>query len=750
MWSLISSSLLLLGYIPRVSSSPSRARLVERSSLDTSNATDFQEVFQVYQPVSFISHGASGCDIDVLLMDYEFGESYGVPYVGSYTPPSCKFDTVRINMTVTSRGTQYDRLALMYLGDAEVFRTSTAEPTSTGIVWTYIKEMSQYNALWQEPQKLIFDLGNIITDVYTGPYNVTLTAHFSYENNARTADIILPLSTRKSSSNSSSSFTVPTDNTTVSYKIPAAASRAVVSISACGQSEEEFWWSNVFTEDSEDFEDTAGEFYGYSPFREIQLYIDGILAGVVWPFPIIFTGGKSTSRHSYLWYRMAKNIHSRSESLASMSPVGGVATLANTVNSYWVVTGNIFLYTDDKNTSVLATGDTTAPYVESPEPKFTITRNLVENESLSYSVVAERTFKSSSSKFAWSQTLSYYNYGYVNQAGFGQVNRQLTSGRNTIAKLGENSSSNETTFNYPLLVNATYTLTDTSETIDSWMKRGLEIESTGGPGISTYTMASGPSRLYTTQSGKAYYGAFSGESTTSTGSTLDEFQSTANGVEYSRTIRASGGNVVYDSQPSSGEKSSSQSHNAGPLGRGSISLLRKQQTLRSRWDGMMVVALEDVLLPNPIPRSLLAAIEQTDILDYEEHPAKRRKVAKSTVASLAQTLGLSSNGIPLGYIPLARLALRMIFTGDSQSNIDDFQGSIDASHRLPVLLGVIPIHSIDGNSLSTTDQTSVNHDSYTLELRTVGAEKIEGGRNFTTHFRRFKTTQLVPAAQSCK
>ncbi|KAJ5785711.1 uncharacterized protein N7503_010923 [Penicillium pulvis] len=644
-------------------------------------------------------------------------------------------------MTVTSRGTQYDRLALMYLGDAEVFRTSTAEPTSTGIVWTYIKEMSQYNALWQEPQKLIFDLGNIITDVYTGPYNVTLTAHFSYENNARTADIILPLSTRKSSSNSSSSFTVPTDNTTVSYKIPAAASRAVVSISACGQSEEEFWWSNVFTEDSEDFEDTAGEFYGFSPFREIQLYIDGILAGVVWPFPIIFTGGVAPG----FWHPVvgidAFDLRQPEIDISPFLPLvqdgqehafeirvtglnvssGGVATLANTVNSYWVVTGNIFLYTDDKNTSALATGDTTAPYVESPEPKFTITRNLVENESLSYSVVAERTFKSTSSKFAWSQTLSYYNYGYVNQAGFGQVNRQLTSGKNNIAKLGENSSSNETTFNYPLLVNATYTLTDTSETIDSWMKRGLEIESTGGPGISTYTMASGPSRLYTTQSGKAYYGAFSGESTTSTGSTLDEYQSTANGVEYSRTVRAIGGNVVYDSQPSSGEKSSFQSHNAGPLGRGSVR--------------------------NPAPRSLLAAFEQTDILDYEEHPAKRRKVSKYTVANLAQTLGLSSNGTPLGYIPLARLALRMvsvrvttvpeqvanslplllqIFTGDSQSNIDDFQSSIDPSRRLPVLLGVIPIHSIDGNSLSATDQTSVNHASYTLELRTVGSEKIEG------------------------
>lgn len=35
----------------------------------------------------------------------------------------------------------------------------------------------------------------------------------------------------------------------------------------------------------------TGELYGYSPFREVQLLIDGNLAGVAWPFPVIFTGG---------------------------------------------------------------------------------------------------------------------------------------------------------------------------------------------------------------------------------------------------------------------------------------------------------------------------------------------------------------------------------------------------------------------------------------------------------------------------
>jgi hypothetical protein len=43
------------------------------------------------------------------------------------------------NLTVVSAGVQFDRLGIVYLGDIEVFRTSTAEPTASGIEWTYLK-----------------------------------------------------------------------------------------------------------------------------------------------------------------------------------------------------------------------------------------------------------------------------------------------------------------------------------------------------------------------------------------------------------------------------------------------------------------------------------------------------------------------------------------------------------------------------------------------------------------------------------
>ncbi|KAJ5678619.1 hypothetical protein N7462_006863 [Penicillium macrosclerotiorum] len=592
---MIPSFLLLLGHVRLICALHDGYQAVERSSTQASDSTSLLNVFQVYQPVSFATHGENGCDLDMLLMDHVFGASYGKPFVGLYEPPSCQFDTVRINLTVTSRGRQYDRLALMYLGDNEVFRTSTAEPTTTGIVWTYIKDMSQYTALWKQSQTLIFDLGNIITDVYTGSFNATLTAHFSYEKNVKTADIILPISAKNSASNSSSAFNVPTDNTTVSYVIPDAASRAVVAISACGQSQEEFWWSNVFTQDTEDFTNTVGELYGFSPFREIQLYIDGLLAGLVWPFPIIFTGGVAPGFWRPIVGIDAFDLRQPEIDISPFLPMlqdgqehsfeirvtglnisnDGTATLANTVGSYWVVTGNIFLYTESTTSSkdLSSRGAAAAPRIEVPEPKFTVTRNLVQNntdgnETLSYSVVAERTFKTISSQFEWSQTLSFSNYGYLNQQGYSQVNKQLTSGEFTISESGNGSGSNKTSFSYPLLVNATYGITDTSLTIDAWMKRGLDIESSGGPGISTYSLVSGPSQLHTTQSGKARYKSVSG-SATSSGNTADEFHGTAYGKSYSRSARAVNGNVVYDTNPGDNTLSSAF-HSTNTLGRGSV------------------------------------------------------------------------------------------------------------------------------------------------------------------------------------
>ena len=83
---------------------------------------------------------------------------------------------------------------------------------------------------------------------------------------------------------------MPSDIAAVNVKIPRRTNRAVFSIFACGQIDEEQWFDNVFDSAVNTFPG-YGPLFGGSPFRELQLYIDGMLAGVVWPFPIFFTGG---------------------------------------------------------------------------------------------------------------------------------------------------------------------------------------------------------------------------------------------------------------------------------------------------------------------------------------------------------------------------------------------------------------------------------------------------------------------------
>lgn len=114
------------------------------------------EVFQVYPPVLTvtpegvleITDGSSNASVEVIpsrkptcqetLVVHSF-RSYNAPYAVPYNPPSCSFNRVTWNLTVTAAGRQFDRLGSVSFGDIELFRTSTAEPTQNGIEWTYLK-----------------------------------------------------------------------------------------------------------------------------------------------------------------------------------------------------------------------------------------------------------------------------------------------------------------------------------------------------------------------------------------------------------------------------------------------------------------------------------------------------------------------------------------------------------------------------------------------------------------------------------
>lgn len=241
-------------------------------------ARKFLEVFQVFPPLLIvnsegkleITDGSSNTSVKLVRNDHatcqqvlavhSFASSYNQPFIGQYAPPPCTFNRVSWNLTIVSAGKQFDRLGIVYLGDIEVFRMSTAEPTTDGIEWSYLKvrsqatrlrhtassytasfqDMTSYLPLFKNDQKLIFDLGNLINNVYTAAFNVTLTASYFTANDSITpADAILPVSKRLASQDQPSAFMVPPETASNDLKFERNVRKAILALAATGQNEEE-------------------------------------------------------------------------------------------------------------------------------------------------------------------------------------------------------------------------------------------------------------------------------------------------------------------------------------------------------------------------------------------------------------------------------------------------------------------------------------------------------------------------------
>lgn len=363
-----------------------------------------------------------------------------------------------MNFTVISKGRQFDRLAIMYLNDTEIYRTSTAEPTVHGIRWEYHKDMTAYLSLWNSPQKIIFDLGNLVNDLYTGSFNATLVASFSFvADTIEPASLIVPISARKSSSNAASLFMLPGDKAFNTIQLPRNINRAIFSVSACGQAQEEFFWANTLQSDIETFSNTTGILYGHSPFREVQVLIDGELAGVQWPFPVIFTGGvvpglwrpivgidafdlKEHEIDISLWLSVLCDgkEHTFEIKVFGIDNHGDTVTLTAGIGSSWYVTGKIFVWQNiDSNVVINGTPPMVLLSKPSIELKSVTTQDIHGiNDSLAYVAKVQRTLRISSiintssgnKEYSWSQTLSLNSYNRFTRYGEVQQTVHTTSG----------------------------------------------------------------------------------------------------------------------------------------------------------------------------------------------------------------------------------------------------------------------------------------------------------------------------------
>ncbi|BBN19282.1 hypothetical protein MPTK1_8g09340 [Marchantia polymorpha subsp. ruderalis] len=279
---------------------------------------ELERFFEVTMPLTKSKRRAI-CSME--LMYHEFAGTYGVdPPVAQYVPNRrCrKWNKVVLKWSAVCRGRQFDRIAGVWLGGVEILRTCTAEPTQRGIIWEVEKDVTQYSSLWRKPQELVAAMGNVITDVYTGIFNVTISVDFYREDDdddsdeetlseresragdwhtrdierhlAEPAQVILPIS-EPTYKDGGYWFQLSGEGEvkTSRLRIPRNTYRAVLEVCLSPHSRDEFWYTNPPNEYV--IANNLTDLPANGAFREVVVTVDDKVAGVVWPFPVLYTGG---------------------------------------------------------------------------------------------------------------------------------------------------------------------------------------------------------------------------------------------------------------------------------------------------------------------------------------------------------------------------------------------------------------------------------------------------------------------------
>lgn len=216
--------------------------------------------------------------------------------------PACAGDLDSVTMIVLDwegsvSGVQFDRYGALWLGGVELLRTTTPEPDGpSGIQWRIEKDLSQYRPLFaRKSMNASLSIPNTVTPVYSGIEQITVTLSFCRGHRADhspvPANVVQPLGDPTAGVASGvSPWTVmglsgnQTRQMQIALPVP-NANRAVIDVMASGHQCEEFWYTNVPNPNP-----NSGTCGGGS-YREIRLFVDGMLAGSTIPFPVVYTGG---------------------------------------------------------------------------------------------------------------------------------------------------------------------------------------------------------------------------------------------------------------------------------------------------------------------------------------------------------------------------------------------------------------------------------------------------------------------------
>jgi len=275
----------------------------------------------------------------------------------TYAPPTgCPGPWSKVvftaDFTVTA-GRQYDRTAAFYLGRANIYYGTTAEPRAAlSPSWHVERDVTDLSAIFLATQTGEANIGNFV-GVYNGvTYNGIIYANAALEfypasmrNPApRTPDIVVPV---EGSGGDAGTLNITTDQITQALSLPTNVESVYLDVIAQSQSNDEFWYFCVPNDQTSNLESC-----GNAAFRETEVTIDGMPAGVAPVYPRIYTGGIDP----YLWEPIpGVQTLDFTPYRVNLTPFAGLLGDGNShtvgvsvynANSYFLATANLLVFTD--------------------------------------------------------------------------------------------------------------------------------------------------------------------------------------------------------------------------------------------------------------------------------------------------------------------------------------------------------------------------------------------------------------------
>jgi hypothetical protein len=238
-----------------------------------------------------LEKGSWICSVQ-LLRDGEFANSYGHTISGNYSwTDDCKgYNQVVLSLEASVSGRQFDRTGAFWIGGTELLRFTTAEPSglNSSTVWEVEKDVSIVHSIFRNNKSWVLALDNIVNDVYTGVFIVSVSLNFYRKKDQEIApSIVYPLS---ASDRTYGWFVVSTQNDVLSFNLPDIPSNTVklqLDTFWSAHQNDEFWYFNV----PDRISSPSQGIFGGGSFKELSVFIDDKLVGMDWLFPTIYSGG---------------------------------------------------------------------------------------------------------------------------------------------------------------------------------------------------------------------------------------------------------------------------------------------------------------------------------------------------------------------------------------------------------------------------------------------------------------------------